>query len=89
LRSAAATTESEPRGPAFRPTLLRVTDGIHRQLFADALKTPESWAAWLIKLGIAADEPGADYDKMVEFVRGHQYTLSAEPEWFLQKDLRR
>jgi hypothetical protein len=73
------------RVPAFRPTLLRIADGIHSQLFAEVLKTPESWAAWLKKLGIAANAPGADYLKMVEFERGHQYTLSAEPEWFLYR----
>lgn len=73
------------RVPAFRPTLFRIADGIHRRFFAEALKTPEAWAAWLKKLGIAADAPGADYDKMVEFERGHQYTLSAEPEWFLHR----
>jgi hypothetical protein len=73
------------RVPAFRPTLLRIADEIHRRFFAEALKTPESWAAWLKKLGIAADAPGADYAKMVEFERGHQYTLSAEPEWFLYR----
>jgi hypothetical protein len=73
------------RVPAFRPTLLRIADTIHRRFFAEALKTPESWAAWLKKLGIAADAPGADYGKMVEFERGHQYTLSAETEWFLYR----
>lgn len=71
------------RVPAFRPTLLRVADRIHRELFAEALKTPKSWAAWLLNLGIAPDEPGADYEEMVEFERAGQYTLSAEPEWFL------
>jgi hypothetical protein len=73
------------RVPAFRPTLLRIADGIHRRFFAEALKSPESWAAWLKKLGIAADAPGADYHKMVEFERGHLYELSAEPEWFLYR----
>lgn len=73
------------RVPAFRPMLLRIADGIHRRFFAEALKTPQSWAAWLKKLGISADAPGADYDKTVEFERGHQYTLSAEPEWFLYR----
>jgi hypothetical protein len=73
------------RVPTFRPTLLRIADGIHRRFFAEALKTPESWAAWLKKLGIAIDAPGTDYDQMVEFERGHQYTLLAEPEWFLYR----
>jgi hypothetical protein len=73
------------RVPAFRPTLLRIADGIHRRFFAEALKSPESWAARLKKLGIAADAPGADYHKMVEFERDHLYELSAEPEWFLYR----
>ena len=73
------------RVPAFRPKLLRIADGIHRRFFAEALKTPESWAAWLKKLGVDADSPGALYDRMVAFERGHQYTLSAEPEWFLYR----
>ena len=73
------------RVPAFRPTLLRIADGIHRRFLAKALKSPESWAARLKKLGIAADAPGADYYKMLEFERGHLYELSAEPEWFLYR----
>jgi uncharacterized protein DUF4238 len=73
------------RVPAFRPTLLRITDTIHRRFLAEVLKTRESWAAWLMKLGIPADTPGTDYDRMVEFERLHDYTLSAENEWFLQK----
>lgn len=73
------------RVPAFRPTLLRIADGIHRQFFAKALKTPRSWAACLKKMGIAPDAPGADYEKMLEFERGHNYELFAEPEWFLYR----
>ena len=65
------------RVPAFRPTLLRIADGIHRRFFAEALKTPESWAAWLKKLGVEADAPGADYASTVEFERSHDYELSA------------
>ncbi len=73
------------RVPAFRPMLLRVADGINRRFMEEALATPETWGAWLKKLGIPPDAPGAEYDKMVEFERGHQYTLSAEPEWFLYR----
>jgi hypothetical protein len=73
------------RVPAFRPKLLQIADGIHRRFFAEALKTPESWAAWLKKFDIAADTPGAEYDGMVEFELGHHYRLSAEPEWFLYR----
>ena len=73
------------RVPAFRPMLLRIADGIHRHFLAEALKTPESWAAWLKKAGIAPDAPGADYDSMVKFEREHNYTLSAEPEWYLYR----
>jgi hypothetical protein len=73
------------RVPAFRPTLLRIANGIHRRFLAEALKTPETWAASLKKLGIAADASGAEYDGMVEFEGGHHYTLSAGPEWFLYR----
>ncbi|MBV9888394.1 MAG: DUF4238 domain-containing protein [Acidobacteria bacterium] len=73
------------RVPAFRPMLLRISDEIHRQIFADVLKTPESWAAFLKKCGIAVDTPGAEYDRVVKFERNHDYSLSAEPEWFLDR----
>jgi hypothetical protein len=73
------------RVPAFRPTLLRITDRIHSQLLEKALKSPESWAAWMRKLGVATDESGADYDGMVKFVREHHYTLSAETDYFLYR----
>ena len=71
------------RVPAFRPTILRIADGIHQEFLAKALESPKSWVAWLKKCGVAADAPGAEYDKMLEFVHGHEYTLTAEPEWFL------
>ena len=77
------------RVPAFRPMVLRVADGIHRRFLAEALKTPESWAAWLKKAGFAPNAPEADYDSMVKFERElereHNYTLSAEPEWYLYR----
>lgn len=75
--------------PAFRPMLLRVADGIYRRSLAEALKTPESWAAWLKKRGFAPDAPEADYDSMVklerELKREHNYTLSAKPEFYLYR----
>lgn len=77
------------RVPAFRPMVLRVyEDGVRRR-FAEALKTPESWAAWLKKWGFAPDAPEADYDSIVKFERElereHNYTLSAKPEWYLYR----
>jgi hypothetical protein len=73
------------RVPAFRPTVLRMADVIYGRLFADLLKTPEAWSACLKKLNIPADAPGASYEEMLEFERGHHYALSAETEWFLKK----
>ena len=73
------------RVPAFRPMVLRIAEGIHRRFFEKALKTPESWAALLKKCGFAPDARGADYDSMVKFEREHNYTLSAEPEWYLYR----
>jgi hypothetical protein len=76
------------RVPAFRPMLLRITDEIQRRFLAKALKTPETWEVFLNKVGVPADAPGAEYDKMVEFERGHHYSLSAEPEYFLYRGLK-
>lgn len=76
------------RVPAFRPMLLRIADGIHRRFIGEALKTRESWAAWLKKCDIAPDAPGADYDSMVKFEREHNYTISAEPEWYLYRGVK-
>lgn len=76
------------RVPSFRPTVLQIADGIHRRYFEEALRSPEAWATCLKKCGIAPDAPGADYEAMVEFERGHNYTLSAEPDWYLYRGLR-
>lgn len=73
------------RVPAFRPTVLRMADVIYGRLFAELLETPETWAAWLKKHNVPTDAPGASYEEMVEFERGHHYTLSAETEWFLKR----
>jgi hypothetical protein len=73
------------RVPAFRPTLLAIADSLHRSQLSIALKSRESWAAALKDAGIPADSPGADYDAMREFERSGQYSLTAEPEWYLQR----
>jgi hypothetical protein len=75
------------RVPAFRPVLLKVADSIHRSMIAGALKSPKSWAKALVKAGIPADAPGAEYDRMIAFERDvihtGQYTISAENDFFL------
>lgn len=73
------------RVPAFRPMLLRIADGIHRRFFEEALGTPETWGAWLKECGIAPDAPGSDYESMAKFEREHNYTLSAEADWYLYR----
>jgi hypothetical protein len=65
--------------------LLRIADGIHRRFLEEALRTPETWAAWLKKCGIARDAPGADYESMVAFECGDNYALSAETDWYLYR----
>lgn len=71
------------RVPAFRPTILAVADAFHRSRLAEAVGSPDSWAAALKDAGIPADRPGADYDSVREFVRSGEYSLSAEAEWYL------
>ena len=73
------------RVPAFRPTLLRIADGIHRAELSKALTSEETWRAFLNKIGEPGEGPGADYTKMKEFIEKREYTLSAEPEWFLTR----
>jgi hypothetical protein len=76
------------RVPAFRPTMLRIADSFHRRQLSQALSSADSWATSLKNAGIPADAPGADYKDMLEFERSGQYTLSAEPEWFLERGFR-
>jgi hypothetical protein len=76
------------RVPAFRPTVLEIADTIHRSMLSEALKTPEKWAATLRDAGIPADSPGADYQKMREFEKFGEYSLSAETEWYLLRAFR-
>jgi hypothetical protein len=71
------------RVPAFRPTVLQIADSFHRSHISEALKSPDSWAAMLRAAGIDSDSPGADYERMREFERSGQYSLSAETEWYL------
>ena len=73
------------RVPAFRPTILRIADGIHRSEMAKALKSPEAWAEMLRNAGISPEEPGTDYDRMREFLSSGDYSLSAEPDWFAMR----
>jgi hypothetical protein len=73
------------RVPAFRPSVLAITDSIHRSFFAEALKSPEAWAKSLQDAGIPPDSPGADYEKMREFQRSQQYSLSAETDWYVMR----
>jgi hypothetical protein len=73
------------RVPAFRPTVLAIADSIHRSFFAGALKSPEAWAKSLQDAGIPLDSPGADYEKMREFQRSRQYSLSAETDWYVMR----
>jgi hypothetical protein len=73
------------RVPAFRPTILRIADSIYRSWFSQALSSPDSWAAALEEVGVSAEAPGADYDGMLAFERSGQYSLSAEPEWYLER----
>jgi hypothetical protein len=73
------------RVPAFRPTILRIADSIHRARISEALKGPESWAAMLKDVNVSVDDPAADYDRMREFERSGEYSLSAETEWYILK----
>jgi hypothetical protein len=73
------------RVPAFRPTVLAITDSFLRSQLSAALKSRESWAAALMEAGIPADSPGADYDGMREFERSGQYSLQAETEWYMER----
>ena len=73
------------RVPAFRPTVLGIADSIYRSWFSKALSSKESWSAALADAGLPADSPGADYDKMLEYLRSGEYSLSAENEWYLQR----
>jgi Protein of unknown function (DUF4238) len=75
------------RVPAFRPTLLKISDTIHRSFIAKALKSKESWEAFLDDAGIPIDAPGADYDGMLKYqndvINTGKYSLSADSEFFL------
>jgi len=51
------------RVPAFRPNVLAMAESIHRSLLAQALESPESWAATLKKTGVDATDPAASYEK--------------------------
>ena len=73
------------RVPAFRATALRVTENAHRSLLREALKNPALWSAFLKKLGLPSDAPGAGQKEMVEFLESQKATFSAETEWFIQK----
>jgi hypothetical protein len=75
------------RVPSFRPTVLAIADSINCSQLSSALKSRESWAAALKKVGISADSPGAGYDGMREYERSGQYSLSAETEWYMQRAL--
>ncbi|MGA8271396.1 MAG: DUF4238 domain-containing protein [Candidatus Sulfotelmatobacter sp.] len=75
------------RVPAFRPTMLAIADKYHRSEISKALKTRESWIRMLVNAGISSDDPAADYERMCEFERSGQYSLSAETEWFLMRGL--
>jgi hypothetical protein len=73
------------RVPAFRPTILGIADSIHRAKMSEFLRSPESWAQMLKEADIPADSPGADYERMREFERSGEYSLSAETEWYLMR----
>lgn len=79
------------RVPAFRPTLLKISDSIHRSVISEALRSKESWQALLRDAGISIDDPAADYDRMLAFERDvintGEYSLSAENEFFLLRGL--
>jgi hypothetical protein len=80
------------RVPAFRPTLLRIADDIHRSAVAGALKNPESWAKALKKAGIPPESRGADYEGMLayerDFIKTGQYSVTAENEFYLFRGLK-
>lgn len=76
------------RVPAFRSTVLPIADSIQRSYFAEALCSPESWAAALKRAGYTPDAPGADYDKMLEFERSGEYSFKPDTNWYLKNGLR-
>jgi hypothetical protein len=75
------------RVPAFRPTILAIADSFHRSKISEALKNRRSWAKMLKGAGISPDDPAADIERMREFERSGQYSLSAETEWYLLRGL--
>jgi len=72
------------RVPAFRPTILGITDSIMRSNFMAALSTRETWEKTLQDLGIAADDPGSDYDMMREFLHSDELFLDVNNDWYLK-----
>jgi Protein of unknown function (DUF4238) len=75
------------RTPAFRPTILFIADSYYRSRIEQALRTRESWTELLKEAGISSSEPGADYERMHDFIRSGEYSLSAETEWYLMRGL--
>jgi hypothetical protein len=73
------------RGPAFRPITLAIAESVSRRHLLNLLKTPESWNTALKRVGMPADTPGADYNGMKAFLESGNYSVSANPEWFLEK----
>jgi uncharacterized protein DUF4238 len=75
------------RVPAFRSTVLKMADSLHRELLAKDLKSRETWRRALKRSGIPADSPSASYEDMLKFQREvmdkGDYSISAENDWYL------
>ena len=75
------------RVPAFRTTILPIAESMQRSYFAEALCSPESWAAALKRGGYSADAHGADYGKMLKFERSGEYSFTPDTKWYLKSGL--
>ena len=73
------------RIPPFRPFALGVLESVNREELAAALRTPETWAATLKNAGIAADTPGAEYERVREAQRSGEYLLSVNTAWYMKQ----
>lgn len=63
------------RVPSFRPFVLKLEESIVKGTFAEALKSRETWEAFLRRADVASDTPGASYEECLQFQQ-QGYSLS-------------
>jgi hypothetical protein len=71
------------RVPAFRPKILAIAEGVHRDILTELLKTPESWAEWLEENDLKNGPPD-EYENWRELLRSG-FSLSVNNDWLLKK----